>query len=31
MTDEQAKEVRAREAARNHANTFVRVHGRRPR
>jgi hypothetical protein len=33
MTDEQAKkEIRAREAARNHANTsFVRVHGRRPR
>jgi hypothetical protein len=31
-TDEQAqKEIRAREAARNHANTsFVRVHGRKP-
>jgi hypothetical protein len=31
MTDEQAdKEIAAREAARNHANTgFVRVHGRR--
>lgn len=33
MTDEQAKkEVRARESARNHANTsFVRVRGRKPR
>ena len=32
MSDEQAeKEIKAREAARNHANTgFVRVHGRRP-
>lgn len=33
MTDEQAKrEIRARESARNHANTsFVRVRGRKPR
>ncbi|HXJ07349.1 MAG TPA: hypothetical protein VNH65_19780 [Candidatus Acidoferrum sp.] len=33
MTDEQAKrEIRVREAARNHANTsFVRVRGRKPR
>lgn len=33
MTDQQAdREIAAREAARNHANTgFVRVHGRKPR
>lgn len=33
MSDQQAdREIAAREAARNHANTgFVRVHGRRPR